>query len=170
MKIAIVTTALILSSSLVYAQDCEQGVGDFFDSVAPSTREIIVKGKYIKKSRQTGEYKTCELSVKQEDGRLITSWDNEKLDPNNGDGGALWPFNSFPTSLPESDSFRIVRSYNCSANQQGFFVDFSYRSSGRLKGMRNGLKISKNDDATYDVKLTTGRGDSVVCRGEISEK
>jgi hypothetical protein len=162
---------MIVSSTLSFAEACDEGIDRFFGTIAPTSKEIKVVGHYTKKSRETGEYKACELTIKKEDGSLTPRWDNSKLDQNNGDGGALWPFSTFPTIEPKSDDYRIVTYFNCSASEDGFTTAFSYRhKSNVFVNKKSGLSISKNSSGTYDVLLTTGKRESVVCRGELSEK
>lgn len=166
--------ALLLLSTTAFAETtCNDAIEKFFATYAPNTKELVVTGKYTEKSEKTGEYLACEAPVKKEAARLVMSVKPEKFNPGYGDGGAFWPFGNYPTVDQESDEHRSVNYFYCSANADGFSIDFSYSElGGWYKSKRYKLSVTKNSDDSYDYSLLDGNpsSDVVTCRGALSER
>ncbi len=172
MKTNLLVIAVALFSTSTFAEvSCDQKIDSFLESIAPTSKEVTVKGHYTKKSKKTGKYEACELTIKKLAGQFSPEWTPEKLDPSNGDGGGLWPFNSYPTISPKSDEFHKVKSYSCEASEEGFSVSYTYKNTNEFfKRISSALSAVKNDDGSYDVTLLTSKNTAVVCRGELLGK
>lgn len=162
----------LVSTPSMADTDCTQGIRATLSGWAPATGKVTLAGKYTKKSR-SGEYKACELSIKLDGNQLVPEFTHEKFNPNFGDGGAFWPFGSYPTTEQPSDQYRRLNYFTCSASQNGFSIDYSYGElNGWYKSKRYSLSLERNSDGSYDASLRDGEPDlrAVTCRGDISEK
>lgn len=169
---------LLLSISLTslnaFASSCNDAIESFFAKHAPNTKEILITGKYTEKSEKTDMYLDCEVPVKKEATHFKLNIKPEKFNPNYGDGGAFWPFGNYPTVEQESDNYRSVNYYTCSADENGFSIDFSYNElSGWYKSYRYSLSVLRNTDGEFELSLRDGDGglfaSAVSCKGSLSE-
>lgn len=154
--------------------DCTADVEKVLSDLAPKTGEVKIVGKYNKKS-ESGEYKNCSLSIKLDGTRVVPKFSHTEFNPMNGDGGAFWPFGSYPTVEIPTNEYNKLISYNCSAKDNGFSVDYIYKSrSGWRKTSRYTLSLEKNKSGTYDASLRAGNGSVfeklTTCTGTISEE
>ncbi len=162
---------LLISSIGIAHSSCNEDIDSFFNNYAPHSKEITIKGKYTKKS-YTGEKKECELSLKKNTVGLQPSWEPEKLDPNNGDGGGIWPFGIYPTETAPSNRNGIGEYFKCNADAENFSIDYSYKADYNwFKTIRSSLSVKKIDSEIFEVRMRDGRGGSVItCRGKLTEK
>lgn len=154
------------------AGDCRQGIKAFFDTIAPKTSEIQVSGTYTKPSKD-GTFKACSLSIVNEDVRLKPKFTSSGFNPGYGDGKAFWPFGTYPTFAPVTSEYEEVLAYDCSADENGFIVEYRYQSkSGFQEKKHYMLSVVLTPERTYDVSLRDGDGGLpvVTCRGSLSEK
>lgn len=175
MKKLFLLSALALSSAVAHANtdNCTADIEKVLSNLAPATGEVKITGKYSKKS-ESGEFKACSLSIRLDGTRLVPSYTHEEFNPSNGDGGAFWPFGSYPTEEVPTNDWNRLKTYSCSASADSFKIDYSYKSlSGWRKSSRYTLGLEKNRDGSYSASLRAGNGsvrdDLVTCIGTISE-
>ncbi len=172
MKFLCTILSLFLALQLKAEITCHQGMQLFFNKMAPATQAVSVSGFYTKKSQMTGQYKPCVVSVKLESNRLAPQWTPATFDSNNGDGGGLWPFGSYPTVIPVSDEYRSIHSFECTVTADEISMALSYRNlNGWYETRKSKLSILKNNDDTFDFTFLDGGGSrAAVCRGQLSGK
>ena len=173
MKYSLVLLYSLFSLNVFAQSDCEQGAKDFVAVKAPRTKEIKIVGQYLKKASD-GTFKSCELSVKIEHASVRLNFDHNNFNPSYGDGGAFWPFGSYPLVEVPSDEYRSLMSYQCQADYKtGLAMDYTFREkNGWRKKKRYSFSVLANDVGTYDATLRDGDPElkAITCRGTIVEK
>ena len=162
---------LTLSGNLLADDSCTADIEKVISNISGESKVIKIKGQYTQKS-QNGAYKDCSIGLKLEGDNLSPIFTHEEYNPTYGDGGAFWPFGSYPTKTRPTDQYNRLISFQCGTSDESFFIDYMYKSrSGWRKSSRYTLKLEKNNDSSYSVSLRAGNGSLrdplVTCRGDL---
>ncbi len=170
----IALTCLAFSGNLLAEDSCTADIGNVISKVSGENKIVKVRGQYTKKS-DNGTYKDCTVAVKLEGDNLIPIFNHSEFNPTYGDGGAFWPFGSYPTKTRPTDDYNRLLSFNCGTSNESFYMDYMYKSrSGWRKSSRYSIKFEKNEDASYSLSLRAGNGslrdELVTCRGDLVQE
>lgn len=170
MKNRLFVLALVLIHQNAFAT-CASGVKSFYNMISPTATSLKITGLYTHKSKKTKTHLPCEVIISLEESHLTPDLNPAHFNPNYGDGGAFWPFGTYPIVERVSDDYQTVISQTCISDKDGFNIDFVYREkSGWRKLKRFSLSLFRSEDQLFTLALRDGTPSlpAVACRGTVS--